>query len=75
MAKLTSAIALEIVERLEALKAKYNDDVAAVYREVSTYDGHNNGNVISDIMKARAAVRDAEYDAQALIESFDSEGD
>lgn len=67
--KLTSAIALEMVKRIEALQ----DQISAVYREAGDYDGTNNANVIRDIVKARDEQRDAEFIATGMLESLDIE--
>ncbi len=67
--KLTAAIALEMVKRIEALQ----DQISAVYREAGDYDGTNNANVIRDIVKARDEQRDAEFIATGMLESLDIE--
>lgn len=67
--KLTSEIALSLVESIEA----YQDKIAAVYAEANTYNGNGNSNLIRDAVKARAAAREAEWEAQALLASVDAE--
>lgn len=67
MAALTQAKAREIVEKIEGLQAQ----IAALYREADTFAGQGNSNVIRDILKERAARAEADYNAEALLESFD----
>jgi len=67
--KLTSAIALELVTRIEAL----NDQITDVYREAGEYDGINNINVIRDIVKAREEASDQKMMADGMLESFDED--
>jgi Lar family restriction alleviation protein len=67
MPKLTSKIAIQLVERIEAL----NDQIHAVYREAGEYDGTNNINLIREIVDARAAVADSKVVAEGLLESLD----
>ena len=69
--KLTSKIALELVEEIEAL----HDAIHAVYAKANEYEGINNSNVIIEAVEARKAAREAQYDADAYIESFDIEDD
>lgn len=65
--KLTTALATDMVNRIEAL----NDQIFAIYREANEYDGMGNSNVIRDAVKARAARREAEFEASGLLASFD----
>jgi hypothetical protein len=66
--KLTTAIATEMVDRIEALQ----NQISEIYAEANTqYEGMGNSNVIRDAVKARAEMREAEYSASALLESFD----
>lgn len=67
MAKLTSSIALNLVERIEAL----NVQISEVYREAGEYDGINNINLIREIVDARAAAADSKVVAEGLVESID----
>ena len=67
MPKLTSEIALSLVERIEAL----HEQIAAVYAEARTFDGENNDRVIRDAVDSRKAQREAGDEADALIRSFD----
>lgn len=67
--KLTTAIATSMVDRIEALQKQIDE----VYAEASTYDGTGNSNVIRDAVKARAEQREAEWNAGALLASFDAE--
>ncbi|MGE3419363.1 MAG: hypothetical protein AB7I42_25175 [Bradyrhizobium sp.] len=67
--KMTSEIALDMVTRIEAL----NDQISAVYREASDYDGGGNVNLIRDIVKARKAANDEKMIAEALLAAVDEE--
>ena len=67
--KLTTAIATGMVDRIEALQKQ----IDAVYAEANTYDGTGNSSVIRDAVKARAEQREAEWNAGALLASFDAE--
>lgn len=71
--KLTTAIATGMVDRLVALKEQYDADVRAIYAEADSYPGRGNSNVIRDALKARNELREAQYTAAALLESFDAE--
>jgi hypothetical protein len=68
--KLTTAIATEMVKRIESLQAQ----IDAVYSQADDY-GCGNGNVIRDAVKARKAQREAEESASGLLASFDAEDD
>lgn len=65
--KLNSAIALGMIEAVEALNAQ----IEAVYANVRQYDGLNNDRVIQDAVCARKAQREAAEEAESLIGSFD----
>ena len=65
--KMTTAIATDMVNRIEALQ----DQINTVYREAYAY-GKGDENVIRDAVKARKELREAEYNASALLESFDA---
>lgn len=67
--KLTTAIATEMVDRIEALQ----EQIDAIYREANSYDGQGNSNVIRDAVKARAELADAQFRAGDLLASFDFE--
>lgn len=67
MPKLTSAIALELVKRIEAL----NDQISDVYREAGEYDGINNINAIREIVKAREDAADSKVFADGALEALD----
>ena len=67
--KLTTAIATDMVTRIEALQSQ----IDAVYREAEEYDGSGNSNVIRDAVKARADLRECEFQATGLLASFDAE--
>lgn len=68
--KLTTAIATDMVNRIEALQ----NQIDAIYTEANTnYDGMGNSNVIRDAVKARAELRDAEFRSSDLLASFDIE--
>jgi hypothetical protein len=68
--KLTTAIATDMVERIEALQ----DQIDAIYTDAQlNYDGTNNGNLIREVIKARAEHRNAEFIAAGLLESLDVE--
>jgi hypothetical protein len=69
--KLTTAIATDMVDRIEFLQ----DQIHAVYAEANTYDGMNNCNVIRDAVKARAEREYADFRASDLLASFDVEED
>ncbi len=71
MAKLTSKIALNMIERIEALK----EQTETIYAEAREYDGLNNDRVIQDAVDARAAQREAAEEADAYISSFDADED
>jgi len=65
--KLTTAIATDMVDRIEALQ----NQITAIYAEANTYDGMGNSNVIRDAVNARAELRDAEFRSADLLASFD----
>lgn len=65
--KLTTAIAANMVDRIEALQ----NQISEVYAEANQYDGMGNSNVIRDAVKARNEQREAEYNVSALLASFD----
>lgn len=67
--KLTTAIATDMVNRIEALQKQ----IDAVYAEANTYDGSGNSSVVRDAWKLRSELREAEYNAAALLASFDVE--
>ncbi len=67
--KLTSEIALEMVKRIEALQ----EQITKVYADANTYDGAANSHVIRDIVAARSEAADAQYTADALLQSIDCE--
>lgn len=69
MAKLTSAVAFDLVTRIEALK----DKIHAIYREANDYDGLNNSNIIRDIVAAREEANDQKDAAEGMILAFDAE--
>lgn len=67
--KLTTAIATDMVNRIEALQ----EQIDAVYAEANLkYDGMGNSNVIRDAVKLREELRDAEFRAGGLLASFDA---
>ena len=66
--KLTTAMATAMVNRIEALQNQIDE----IYAEANTY-GMGNSNAIRDAVKARAELREAEYNASALLASFDVE--
>ena len=68
--KLTTAIARDMVSRIEALL----EQISAIYAEANTYDGMGNSNIIRDAVAARKEQREAEYSVDALLGSFDVEG-
>lgn len=67
MTKMTSAIALQLVEKIEGLY----EQIDAVYAEARTYDDINNDNVIRDAVALRKTLRDVTSEAEGLISSFD----
>lgn len=71
MKKLTTAIATDMVDRIEALQ----NQIGAIYAEANQYDGMGNSNVIRDAVKARNAQRESEFEASALLSSFDASDD
>lgn len=64
--KMTTAIATEMVDRIEKLQG----EIDAVYREANEYTW-GDANTIREAVKARAALREAEYNASSLLASFD----
>ena len=72
MKKLTTAIATQMVDRIEALQ----DQIDLVYREANCeYAGNGNSNVIRDAWKARQAKREEAFNESALLAGFDVEGE
>lgn len=70
--KLTTAIATELVKRIETLQAQ----IDAVYSHAADYEGgYGNSNVIRDAVKERKSMLEAEYSASSLLASFDAEDD
>ena len=69
--KLTTAIATDMVNRIEALQRQIDD----IYAEANRFDGTGNSNVIRDAVQARAELRDAEFRSSDLLASFDVEED
>jgi len=67
--KLTTAIAIDMVQRIEALQEKIDE----IYAEARSYDGLNNDSVIHDAVAARRKKRDAQESEDALLGSFDVE--
>jgi len=65
--RLTTAIATEMVGRIESLQRQINE----VYAEARSYEGTNNDNVIHDAVKARKDVREAQESAKGLLDIFD----
>lgn len=65
--KLTTAVATELVGRIESLHRQIDE----VYAEARTYEGTNNDNVIRDAVKARKESREAYESAKGLLDSFD----
>lgn len=65
--KLTTAIATDMVDRIEALQEK----ITAIYAEANTFDGMGNSNLIRDAVNARAESRDAAFRCADLLASFD----
>jgi len=70
MKKLTTAIATDMVTRIENLQ----DQIDAIYADAQcNYSGTNNGALIRDAVKSRKEQRDAEGYAAGLLESLDVE--
>ena len=66
--KMTTAIATLMVEDIERLEMQ----IAEIYADADlNYTPPNNSRVIRDAIKARAALREAEFEAAGLLESFD----
>lgn len=66
--KLTTAIATDMVRRIEALQ----DQIDAIYADAQlNYDGTNNGSLIREAIATRSEQRDAEFRASGLLESLD----
>ena len=66
---LTTAIATQMVQRIEALQAKIDD----IYAEAEQmYEGNRHSNVIRDAVKARKEVREAQFIAEGYLLSFDA---
>lgn len=69
MKTMTTAVAKEMVEKIERLQ----DEIAAIYADVDmNYLPVRSSSVIRDIIKARAAMKESEFDAAALLGSFDA---
>ena len=66
--KMTTAIARKYVERIESLNGQIGDVHAEIAQEYSSGDL----NVIGDAIEARAKMREAEFSACGLLESFDA---
>lgn len=67
--KMTTAIATAMIEKIERLQG----EIASVYADADrNYGPPRNGSVLRDAIKARADLREAEYNAGALLESFDA---
>jgi len=72
--KLTTAIATEMVDRIEKIKNDSDAAILAIYIDArDNYAGVNNDSVISDAVKARRDLREAEFMASSLLASFDAE--
>jgi hypothetical protein len=69
MGRLATAIATNMVDRIEALQ----DQIDAIYREANDCDGGGNTNVIRDAWNARQTRRQEEDNERALLGSFDAE--
>lgn len=68
--KLTTAIATDMVERIEKLQ----EQISAIYADATlNYSGTNNGALIREAVKARGAQREAEFEASGLLGSLDVE--
>lgn len=66
--KLTTAIATQMVERIEVLQAKIDD----IYAEAEQmYAGSRHSNVIRDAVKARKEMREVQFIAEGYLASFD----
>lgn len=66
--KMTTAIATTMVEKIEDLERK----IAEVYADADmNYDPPMSGKVIRDVIKERAAQREAEFMADGLLAAFD----
>mgnify|MGYP000899021395 FL=1 len=72
--KLTTAIATEMVDLIEKIKNDSDAAILAIYIDArDNYAGVNNDSVISDAVKARRDLREAEFMASSLLASFDAE--
>ena len=72
--KLTTAIATDMVDRIEKLRSDADAAVLAIYIDArENYAGNNNDSVIRDAVKARSELREAEFMASLLLLSFDAE--
>jgi uncharacterized protein (UPF0335 family) len=71
MAKMTTKIATQYCERIEALQ----EEISKVRAEIVQTYSSSDENVINDALKARAAAREEEWNGSALLESFDVEDD
>ena len=70
--KMTTAIATQMVEEIEALQAK----IDAVYtRATLEFAGSNHAAEIRDAVKARKAAADEGGFAEGILKSFDCEDD
>ena len=65
--KLTTAIATQMVDRIEALQ----DQINAIYREADDYNGNRNSALIRDAWKARQVMREEQFNESALLASCD----
>lgn len=68
--KMTTSIARDYVARLEALEAQRGDIHAEIVQKY--HEGPGALSVICDAVKARASMREEEYNAGALLDSFDA---
>ncbi len=72
--KLTTKRALAMVELLEKIDDDAREAREAVYREARDYiGGHGNESVLKDILKARGSAREEQWNADAMLKSFDVE--
>lgn len=65
--KMTSGIALGLVQRIEDLKRQ----ISEVYREVGDNYGAGEINLVRDLVDVRENAADAALEAQGLLEAID----
>lgn len=76
MTTLTTTMATEMLEAIERIEKEAFDRVQDIYAEAAKFPGGSgNVSVLKDALKARAAAREEQSNAAALLESFDANPD